>query len=191
MRSDSASTRGGRQPGRPHRHLISVHGKGTFPFRSEPWADFALYQAWDEGGGYKFLRKNRDEQAKLGRPIPQVNEEYGYEDHYPGPWGGGRKAPARSADNRRRLAWEMSMAGGYQTTGERADVPGQGGWLTGRGDDSMGMLKGYARMVGFFTAFDWWRCVPVDGLADNGPMVLASADKKTVAVYVPKGGAAR
>lgn len=31
--------------------------------------------------------------------------------------GGNRKAPARSADNRRRPAWGMYMAGGYQTTG--------------------------------------------------------------------------
>lgn len=174
----------------PYQHLMSVHGKGVFPFRTEPWADFALYQSWDEHGGYQFMRKNRAEQAKFGRPIPQVNEEYGYEDHYPGPWGGGRKAPARSGDSRRRLAWEMSMAGGYQTTGERADVMGRGGWLSGLGDDSMVMLKGYGHMVGFFTAFDWWKCDPVDGMADNGATALASSDRGVIAVYLPKGGAA-
>jgi hypothetical protein len=171
----------------PVRHLISVHGRGDFPFYRSPWADFALYQVWDEAGAYRFLRKARELSAKAGRPMPQVNEEYGYEDHYPGPWGGGRKKPARSADTRRRLAWEMSMAGGYQTTGERADEPGQGGWITGLGNERMTMLDGYRRMVEFFTAFDWWRCDPTDGVADNGALVLAEPGK-VYAVYLPKGG---
>ncbi|MFO0927378.1 MAG: DUF5060 domain-containing protein [Gemmataceae bacterium] len=81
----------------PSGHLISVHGHGQFPFYRSPWADFAMYQSWDEGGGYRFLRRGRELAAKAGRPMPQVNEEYGYEDHYPGPWGGGRKRPARAA----------------------------------------------------------------------------------------------
>jgi hypothetical protein len=129
----------------PYDHLMSVHGHGEFPFRKSPWADFAMYQSWDEGGGYRFMLKNREKQAGTGRIIPQVNEEYGYEDHYP-TWGGNRKAPARSADNRRKLAWGMYMAGCYQTTGERADTgtgwspDTGGGWLNGRGDDSMTML---------------------------------------------------
>src|SRR5690348_12322917 len=57
-------------------------------------------------------------QAKTGRIIPQVNEEYGYEDHYP-KWA---KAylDGHSADNMRRTAWEIYMAGCYQTTGETA-----------------------------------------------------------------------
>ncbi len=172
----------------PYRHLTSVHGKGVFPFRTDPWADFAMYQSWDEAGGYKFMLKNRKEQAATGRPIPQVNEEYGYEDHYPGKWGGGRKAPARSADNRRRLAWEMAMAGGYQTTGERANEPGQGGWITGLGNDKMTMLKGYAHMVEFFTGFEWWKCDPAEGVAD-GALALAEPGRQ-YAVYLPKGGAA-
>ena len=149
----------------PYDHLTSVHGHGEFPFRTSPWADFAMYQSWDEGGGYAFMLKNRHQQAKTGRIMPQVNEEYGYEDHYPR-WGGDRKAPARSADNRRRLAWGMYMAGGYQTTGERAD-PGTGwgpdtggGWINGRGDDSMTMLEGYGHIVDFFTALPWWRLNP-------------------------------
>lgn len=62
-------------------------------------------------------------------------------------WGGNRKPPARSADNRRRLAWTMVMADGYQTTGERADTgtgwgpDAGGGWINGRGDDSVVMLQ--------------------------------------------------
>jgi len=149
----------------PYDHLMSVHGHGQFPFRKSPWADFAMYQQWDESGGYQFMLDNRRKQAQIGRPIPQVNEEYGYEDHYP-TWGGNRKAPARSADNRRRLAWGMYMAGGYQTTGERADTgtgwgpDTGGGWINGRGDESMVMLKGYGRIVDFFTSIPWWKLEP-------------------------------
>jgi len=144
----------------PYDHLTSVHGKGVFPFRTSTWADFAMYQSWDEHGGYAFMLKNRQEQEKAGRPMPQINEEYGYEDHYPYPWGEGRKWPARTADTRRRLAWQMTMAGGYQTTGERANVPGCGGWITGRGDDTMVMLAGYRYMADFFKYFAWWELKP-------------------------------
>jgi hypothetical protein len=105
----------------PYGHLISVHGHGDFRFQTSSWADFAMYQSWDERGGYAFMLNNRKKQAATGRVIPQVNEEYGYEDHYP-TWGGNRRAPARSADSRRRLAWEIYMSGCYQTTGERANT---------------------------------------------------------------------
>ena len=149
----------------PYDHLMSVHGHAQFPFRKSTWADFAMYQQWDESGGYQFMLENRRKQALTGRPMPQVNEEYGYEDHYP-TWGGNRKAPARSADNRRRLAWGMYMAGCYQTTGERADTgtgwgpDTGGGWINGRGDESMVMLKGYGHIVDFFTSIRWWKLEP-------------------------------
>ena len=133
----------------PYDHLTSVHGFGDFSFRTAPWADFAMYQSWDEGGGYDFMLGNRRQQSETARPVPQVNEEYGYEDHYPRGWGGDRVAPARSADNRRRIAWGISMAGCYQTAGERADrgtgwgPDSGGGWLNGRGDDEMILFRGY------------------------------------------------
>jgi hypothetical protein len=82
------------------------------------------------------------------------------------------------------------MAGGYQTTGERADEPGQGGWITGLGNDQMTMLTGYAHMVTFFTSFDWWKCDPADDLADNGGLVLAEKNKR-YAVFAPKGDKVR
>ena len=151
----------------PYDHLTSVHGHGDFRFQKSPWADFAMYQRWDENGGYAFMLDNRKKQAATGRIMPQVNEEYGYEDHYP-TWGGNRRAPARSADSRRRLAWGMYMAGGYQTSGERADTgtgwgsDTGGGWLNGRGDDSMTMFVGYAHIVDFFTSLPWWELTPDD-----------------------------
>jgi hypothetical protein len=149
----------------PYGHVLSVHGHGDFRFQKSPWVDFAMYQSWDERGGYEFMLNNRKKQAATGRIIPQVNEEYGYEDHYP-TWGGNRKAPARSADSRRRLAWEMYMAGCYQTTGERADTgtgwgpDTGGGWLNGRGGDDMTMFVGYGYIVDFFTSIAWWKLNP-------------------------------
>ena len=72
-----------------------------------------------------------------------------------------------SADNMRRTAWEIYMAGCYQTTGETARrgtgywPDTGGGWVNGRGDASMVMLEGYAHIVDFFTSrrdnqTSWW-----------------------------------
>ena len=176
----------------PYQHLTSTHGHEDFRFRTSPWADFAMYQSWDESGGHDFMLKNRRQQAATGRPIPQINEEYGYEDHYP-KWGGGRKAPARSADNRRRLAWGMYMAGGYQTTGERADQgtgrgpDSGGGWINGRGDETMTMLEGYGHIVTCFTSLRWWKMEPKDDLVSQGNNCLAEPGQQYL-VYLPKGG---
>ena len=171
----------------PYDHLTSVHGHGDFRFQTSPWADFAMYQRWDEAGGYKFMLDNRQKQASTGRIIPQVNEEYGYEDHYP-TWGGNRKDPARRADNRRRLAWGMYMAGCYQTTGERADTgtgwgpDTGGGWLNGRGDDSMTMLVGYRYIVDFFSSIHWWELNP-DNTFFTVPAQTSVETKPTHVVY--------
>ncbi len=144
----------------PYDHLTSVHGHDDFRFRRSRWADFALYQSWDEHGGYDFMLRNRQEQEKTDRTMPQVNEEYGYEDHYPQGWGENRVAPARSAETRARLAWEIYLAGGYQTTGERANSETGGGWLNGRGDESMTMLELYGHIYDFFTGIRWWELQP-------------------------------
>lgn len=176
----------------PYDHLTSTHGFGDFRFRTAAWADFAMYQQWDECGGHRFMLNNRIIQAATGRPIPQVNEEYGYEDHYP-TWGcGGRTPPRRSADTRRRLAWEITMAGGYQTTGERANrgtgsgPDSGGGWINGRGDDEMVMLVGYANLVQFFTGLEWWKLEPHDELVGPWHYCLAEPGRQYV-VYSPDG----
>ncbi len=174
----------------PYKHLTTVHGRGDYPFYASPWSDFALYQQWDEAGAYQFMRTARQLGDKV-RPMPHVNEEYGYEDHYPGKWGGNKKPPARAAANRAGLAWEMAFAGGYQTTGERADVPGQGGWLTGLGDDTMTLPALHAHMTDFFTRFEWWRCDPAELGTGHVMRVLADADRRVIAGYVrdlPDGG---
>ena len=177
----------------PYRHLASCHGKGDYPWMLSAWSDFAMFQLWDESGGYEPMLKRRQAQSATGRPTPQVNEEYGYEDHYPAKWGGNRRPPARSADNRRRLAWQISMAGCYQTTGERANrgdgnpPATPGGWINGGFDDSMKMLEGYERMVDFFRAFEYWKLQPASEAATGGLLVLAEAGRRYV-VYYPLGG---
>jgi hypothetical protein len=139
-----------------------------------------MYQSWDEHGAYDFMLKNRQLQAGTGRPMPQVNEEYGYEDHYPYPWGEARLWPTRTADNRRRRAWEMTLAGGYQTTGERANARGLGGWVTGAGSDEM-ILPGYhAILYNFWTSLPWWRLEPAAEAAPAPARCLAEPGKRYV-----------
>ena len=45
------------------------------------------------------------------------------------------------------------MTGGYQTSGERADVAGQGGWITGLGNDEMKLPELHKHLANFFTSF--------------------------------------
>ena len=173
----------------PAKHLISVHGHAEFPFRTSPWVDVVLYQSWDECGGYQFMIDCRNKQAATGRILPQVNEEYGYEDHYP-PWGCGngltREPDGRSADNRRQLAWEMYMAGGYQTTGERANEgtgagnDTGGGWINGRGNDNMTMLLGYAVIRKIFEQTSYWKLSPHNDLVNYGNLCLAAPGEEYI-----------
>ena len=85
------------------------------------------------------------------------------------------------------------MAGAYQTTGETAKTgtgvapDTGGGWVNGRGDDTMTMLKGYAHLVRFFTSFEWWKAEPHDELVDNGAFCLAELGSVYV-IYLPHGG---
>lgn len=187
----------------PYDHLTSTHGHADFHFRTSTWADFAMYQCWDEHGGYDFMRRNREAQEQTGRMIPQINEEYGYEDHYPQGWGENRKAPARAAQTRARLAWEIYLAGGYQTTGERADRATGGGWINGRGDDQMTMLELYGHIHDFFTSVTWWELRPDTNLVvsvqahpaakdtskkPSRTFAARNAEGDLAAVYVPAGG---
>jgi len=188
----------------PYDHITSVHGHGDFRFRRSPWADYAMFQSWDEHGAYEFMLKNRRQQIEAGKPMPQINEEYGYEDHYPYPWGEKRVWPARIADSRRKLAWEIAMTGGYQSTGERANIAGQGGWITGRGNDEMTMLRGYATMREFFERFSWWKLEPRPDLVSGeskalpvveagkpiGPALCLAEPGRRYVVYLRAGGTA-
>ncbi len=174
----------------PYKHLETSHPavSNDHQDRASSWFGFTSYQEWSRNQ-HALMLESRKLQEKTGRIIPQTNEEYGYEDHYP-KWA---LPGSDSADVLRRTAWEIAMAGAYGTAGETirrgvnvgADMGG--GWMAARGDDTMTMFLGYGHMVDFFTSFEWWKTSPHDELVNNGNYCLA-ASGKTYAVYLPKGG---
>ena len=174
----------------PYRHLATSHPVDNIhQDRTSDWFDFTSFQEWSRSQ-HAFMLEERRTQQQTGRIIPQTNEEYGYEDHYP-LWARGLGSEA--ADTLRRTAWDIVMAGGYQTAGESARRGTNiwpdtgGGWMNGRGDDTMTMFAGYGHMVDFFTGFEWWKTEPHDELVDNGNYCLAQPGK-IYAVYLPKAG---
>jgi hypothetical protein len=174
----------------PYQHLATSHPTdNAHQDRTADWFDFTSFQEWSRKSTPVHARTTAAPLA-LGRVIPQTNEEYGYEDHYP-LWSPG--PGSESADTLRRTAWDIVMAGGYQTTGESARRGTNiwpdtgGGWMNGRGDDTMTMLAGYARMVEFFTSFAWWRTEPHDELVSPHNYCLARPGE-VYAVYLPRGG---
>ena len=174
-----------------YHHLASDHPTdNTQQDRKSAWFGFTSFQEWHRPL-HAWMLNERKIQATTGRIIPQTDEEYGYEDHYP-MWSP-NFPDGQSADANRRTAWEIAMAGGYQTTGETAKrgtgvwPDTGGGWVNGRGDNSMVMLEGYAHMVDFFTSFEWWKTNPDDGLVTPENFCLADPGKTYVA-YLPMGG---
>ena len=174
----------------PYKHLETSHpaASNAHQDRASSWFGFTSYQQWSRDQHRRML-ESRKLQEKAGRIIPQTNEEYGYEDHYP-LWA----APGSdSTDVLRRTAWDIVMAGAYQTAGETARRGTNiwpdtgGGWLNGRGDDTMTMFIGYGHMVDFMTRFEWWKTNPHDELVNNGNYCLADPGK-IYAVYMPHGG---
>jgi hypothetical protein len=174
----------------PYKHLETSHPavSNDHQDRASPWFGFVSYQEWSRKQ-HPLMLESRKLQEKTGRIIPQTNEEYGYEDHYPA-WA----APGSdSSDVLRRTAWEIYMAGAYQTAGESARrgtniwPDSGGGWLNGRGDDTQTMFLGYGHIVDFFTSFEWWKTNPHDELVTQGDYCLADPGK-TYAVYLPHGG---
>jgi hypothetical protein len=171
----------------PYKHLATSHPVvDTHQDRASEWFDFCSFQDWNRSQ-HAYILKQRAAQEKLGRIIPQTNEEYGYEDHYP-LWA--PQPDGESADTLRRCAWDIYMAGGYQTAGESAKRGTNvwpdtgGGWLNGRGDDTQTMFIGYGHIVEFFTSFDWWRTNPHDELVTGGAYCLAEPGK-IFAIYLP------
>ena len=174
----------------PYQHLATSHPvDNAHQDRTSSWFGFTSFQEWSRTQ-HAFMLKQRHLQEQTGRIIPQTNEEYGYEDHYP-IWAPG--PGSESADVLRRTAWDIYMAGGYQTAGETCRRGTNiwpdtgGGWLNGRGDDTMTMFLGYGHIVEFFTSFDWWKTNPHDELVDNGNYCLAEPGE-IYAIYLPHSG---
>jgi len=175
----------------PYKHLASIHTfSEAYQDRTSEWFDFCSFQDWNRSQ-HAYILRERAAQEKLGRIIPQANEEYGYEDHYP-MWA--PQPDGESADTLRRCAWDIYMAGGYQTAGESAKRGTNvwpdtgGGWMNGRGDDTQTMFVGYSHIVDFFTSFEWWRTNPHDELARGGAYCLAKPGE-IYAVYLPNRSA--
>ena len=177
----------------PYKHLATSHPALDMKHqdRASDWFSFTSYQDWSRGlEQHALMLRSRKRQEATGRIIPQTNEEYGYEDHYPSY---APPPPGESADVLRRTAWEIVMAGAYQTSGETTRQGTNvwpdtgGGWFNARGDDSMTMFLGYGHMVDFFTGFEWWKTNPHDELVDNGNYCLADPGKTYVA-YLPHAG---
>jgi hypothetical protein len=174
----------------PYRHLATSHPvHREHQDRTSDWFGFTSIQDWSRTQ-HGLMLEERHIQAKTGRIIPQTNEEYGYEDHYPH-WAPGLGSD--SAETLRRVAWDIAMAGAYGTAGETCRRGTNiwpdtgGGWVNGRGDDTMTMLKAYEHMVDFFTSFDWWKTEPHDELVNNGAYCLAKPGD-IYAVYLPNPG---
>jgi hypothetical protein len=176
----------------PYRHLATTHPvHREHQARGSEWFGFTSIQDWSRDQ-HALMLEERKLQEKTGRIIPQANEEYGYEDHYP-LWA--PAPPGDSAETLRKTAWDIAMAGAYGTAGETArrgvgiwpDMGG--GWMNARSDDTTTMLAGYAHMVDFLTSFEWWKTEPHDELVNTGNWCLAEPGR-TYAVYLPKAGKA-
>ncbi len=174
----------------PGRHLATTHPvHREHQDRGAAWFGFTSIQDWSRNQ-HALMLEERQRQMRTGRIIPQTNEEYGYEDHYP-LWA--PPPPADSAETLRRTAWEIAMAGAYGTAGETARrgvgiwPDAGGGWMNGRSDDTTTMLAGYAHLLDFMTGFEWWKTEPHDELVDAGNWCLAEPGR-TYAVYLPKAG---
>lgn len=149
--------------------LVSAHGHDTFRYDLEKWADFAIYQKWRDGQNEFMLAQRADALAK-GRVIPQVNEEYGYERHK----GSGQ-------DEVRRRAWEIVMAGCYQTTGEWK------GWQHGEAMRGSKILNWTGIMRRFFEKnLPWWEMNPANELIRSGKGYALALEGKCYAVYIPE-----
>jgi hypothetical protein len=177
-----------------YHHLATEHPiDNQHQDRTAEWFGFTSFQEWSRPQ-HAWMLHQREVQKRTGRIIPQTNEEYGYEDHYP-KWAQNYPDGA-SAEGMRRTAWEITMAGCYQTTGETARrgtgywPDTGGGWVNGRGDDTMVLLRGYAHIVDFFTSFDWWKTEPHDEWVDGGAYCLADPGR-IYAVYLPMGRAVK
>src|SRR5207237_4679020 len=88
----------------PYKHLASSHPvHREHQDRASDWFGFTSIQNWSRRQ-HALMLEERQIQMKTRRIIPQANEEYGYEDHYPH-WAQGPGSD--SAETLRRTAVEI------------------------------------------------------------------------------------
>ncbi len=154
-----------------YEHLVSAHGHETFDYDLEKWAGFAMYQKWRDGQNPFMLAQRADAVARR-RIIPQINEEYGYEMH--------RDCGQEEV---RRRAWEIAMAGCYQTTGEWK------GWQHGEAVAESKILTWTGHMRKFFEEnLPWWEMEPANEIVKEGKGYVLAKKGKCYAIYLPEPG---
>ena len=171
----------------PYDHLLGAHNR---PYRSgRPlWLDVQFLQRWGEGQT-AFLEEERRAQRRTGRIVPLVNAGYGYEDQWES------QAGERNDEALRRLTWEILFAGVYPVVSESARrgtglaANTGGGWINGRGDDTMKLAAqlGYARA--FLERVRWWEAESAPDSVGAGEFCV-SVPGQFYAVYSPDGGGA-
>ncbi len=169
----------------PYDRLLGAHNQ-AYRGGDAGWLDVQLLQYWDAPQS-EFLAREHRLQRRSGRIVPIINEQYGYEDLWER-WPG-----ERDVESRRRVAWEIYLAGCFQTTGESVrlgtgvGLDRGGGWFNGRGDESMVLLDSMANITEFFSKFQWWRGAPRSDLVAGDAHCFAEPGA-FYALYLPRGG---
>jgi hypothetical protein len=134
----------------PYKHLATSHPvHRENQDRGSAWFGFTSIQDWRRPQ-HPLMLEEREIQKKTGRIIPQTNEEYGYEDHYPH-W-----APGPGSDSSETAAYGRSPGGRVRHRWANAGAPTSGGHGAG-GSTVRRRHHGLLRpgMVDFFTGFQW------------------------------------
>lgn len=169
----------------PHDRLIAIHpgeiSVSVREFAPEDWMSFGDYQQ-----NYSKLHDRILEARNRNKPV--VNSEYAY--YLRDQNGDGRvdKPNSKTLDEIRHASWDIVMAGGYLVTGWgttyfggrrdpdvfNVDAP--------KNDDWEAQVQ---HLPGLFTALEWWKLEPDDGLLESRGTgyVLAEPGRRYV-VYV-------
>jgi hypothetical protein len=103
----------------PYKHLATTHPvHREHQDRGSDWFGFTSIQEWSRNQ-HALMLEERQIQMKTGRIIPQANEEYGYEDHYPhwAPKPTEIRALRRTAWKLRQELWNGGAPGAPSTFG--------------------------------------------------------------------------
>lgn len=146
---------------------------------------------WDAECAY-----SRECDATSASPLAAVfaQDAYGHLARVPGPGTGCVATPlcragekeAMSPAERVRMAWKVSLAGGYPTLG--ASPCGSCGGADACGDDAAAALEPYAHLYDLFTGITWWKLRADPDLIVS---VLPHPSAKQLGLPAPQAFAAR
>lgn len=189
----------------PHGRMITIHPGPSIESNGDlahaEWMSFGEYlQAYQVGGGRESTDADRDNLRRyvLGfrkNNKPVVNSEYAYFLRDQKLDGKVDKPHSHTRDSFRRASWMMPMAGAYFVTGFGTTYFG-GHRDKGPFDPDAAQNKpaetDLAHLRAFFTALNWWRLAPHDGLLTaEGDKAVASCLAEPGKTYVIHASAAR